>query len=78
MHAYKYIPCFRASTYNYMNASTMSAVSMETAHTPSSRGPGTMPAGKGGNKTAKMVAKGEKKGGLTTGLAKASDALSKP
>ena len=53
-----------------------SAVSMETAHTPS-RG-GTMPAGKGGNKTAKMVAKGEKKGGLSTGLAKASDALSKP
>ena len=48
-----------------------------STHTPSSRG-GTMPAGKGGNKTAKMVAKGEKKGGLTTGLAKASDALSKP
>ena len=58
-----------------MYASTMSAVSMETAHTPSSRG-GRMPAGKGGNKTAKMVAKGEKKGGLTTGLAKASDACS--
>ena len=35
-----------------------------------------MPAGKGGNKTAKMVAKGEKKSGLTTGLAKASDAFS--
>lgn len=57
-----------------MYASKMSAVSMETAHTPSSRG-GTMPAGKGGNKTAKMVAKGEKKGGLNTGLAKASDVL---
>ena len=35
-----------------------------------------MPAGKGGNKTAKMVAKGEKKGGMNTGLAKASDACS--